>query len=102
MKKYPETFHDKFKNFIKLNTKKKLKWTLKLLGIKHIIYNILYFFLSRIIKSKNYNDILLKAYLILYKSNIISGKIFFNSDSSISFGINITLHTSPFGTINPA
>ena len=42
MKKYSETFHDKFKNFIKLNTTRKLKWALRLLGIKHIIYNILY------------------------------------------------------------
>jgi FkbM family methyltransferase len=97
MKKYPGTFHDKFKNFIKLNTKRKLKWTLKVLGIKHIIYNILYFFLSRIIKSKNYflkgvvfdalkhaNEITIiksdfnERFILFTNDNVISKEMFIN------------------------
>ena len=100
MKKYPGTFHDKFKNFIKLNTKRKLKWTLKSLGIKHIIYNTLYFFLSRIIKSKNYFlkgvvfDTLKHANEItIIKSDFNERFILFTNDNVISkemFGCIIT------------
>ena len=54
MKKYSETLFDNSKKFFKLETKNKLKSLLKLLGFKYIIYNFIYFFLSKIIKSKNY------------------------------------------------
>jgi len=91
MKKYSETFHDKFKNFIKLNTTRKLKWALRLLGIKHIIYNIVYFFFSKIIKSKNYFlkgvvfDSLKHANeLTIVKSDFNERFILFTNDNVIS------------------
>jgi FkbM family methyltransferase len=54
MKKYSESLRNKSIKFFKSETTNKFKSLLKLLGFKYIIYNFVYFFLSKIIKSKNY------------------------------------------------
>ncbi len=54
MKKYQNNLKTQIISFFKLSTLSKIKKILKLLGIRIFIYQILYFFLSIIIKSKSY------------------------------------------------
>ena len=97
MKKYSETLQNKCKNFLKLDTTSKLKKVLKFLGFKYIIYNFIYFFLSKIIKSKNYflkgvlfdtlkhtNDLTIvkgkfnEKFILFTNDNVISKEMFVN------------------------
>jgi len=82
MKKYSETLFNQFKKFLKLETAKKLKNLLKLLGFKYIIYNFVYFFFSKIIKSKNY--FLKGVVLTIVRGNFNEKFILFTNDNVIS------------------
>ena len=91
MKKYSEKLFDNSKKFFKLETKNKLKSLLKLLGFKYIIYNFIYFFLSKIIKSKNYflkgvvfDTLKHTNELTIVKGNFNEKFILFTNDNVIS------------------
>ena len=91
MKKYPKTFNEKSKNFLALNVVDKFKTLLRISGIKFLIYNILYFSLSKIFKSKNYFIKALVFDLLKYNNEltIIKSKfnerfILFTNDNIIS------------------
>ncbi len=53
MKKYSSNFVEKIKNYLKLNFKIKIKKFLKYIGLKFLIYNILYLILKIFNKNKN-------------------------------------------------
>jgi len=91
VKKYPKTFNEKSKNFLALNVVDKFKTLLRISGIKFLIYNILYFSLSKIFKSKNYFIKALVFDLLKYNNEltIIKSKfnerfILFTNDNIIS------------------
>lgn len=97
MKHYSKNLSEKFQIFLKLDTVSKLKKILKILGVKYIVYNILYLFLSKLVKSKIYfikgivfdslkhiNELIIiktdfnEKFILFANDNIISKEMFIN------------------------
>ena len=97
MKKYQNNLKTQIISFFKLSTLSKIKKILKLLGIRIFIYQILYFFLSIIIKSKSYflRGIFFDAQKSQSELTIIKNKfnekfILFTNDDVISKEMYVT------------
>jgi len=97
VKHYSKNLSEKFQIFLKLDTVSKLKKILKILGVKYIVYNILYLFLSKLVKSKIYfikgivfdslkhiNELIIiktdfnEKFILFANDNIISKEMFIN------------------------
>lgn len=54
MRTYRNSLKEKFSFFVKLNLKEKIKFCLRLIGLKFLISKTLFFFLKKLVQSKNY------------------------------------------------
>lgn len=91
MKKYQNNFKTEIYSFFRLSTLLKIKKILKISGIKFVIYQILYFFLSLVVKSKSYflkgiffDALKNQSELLITKNRYNEKFILFSSDSIIS------------------